>query len=187
MKLLGAHTFSDAACSGGQARSRRLGRLRVLAGFPQREIKKGRRPSARGSRAKIIKTRARFAAAASLSARSRRFISGYTSVPNRPPARLPACLPALFAYRLTVHVRPHLRLSCTISSKTLAATVRAARTPCRFVSHVQRPRVERARDERYAPRHGVDPRQNPRATARVSTETRPLGLECSRLSGPYEA
>lgn len=65
-------------------RSRRLGRLRVLAGFPQREIKKGRRPNARGSRAKIIKTRARFAAAASLSAHSRRFISGY------PPARLSA-------------------------------------------------------------------------------------------------
>lgn len=80
MKLLGAHTFSDAAWNGGQARSRRLGRLRVLAGFPLREIKKGRRPSARGSRAKIIKTRARFAAAASLLARSRRSISGYTRV-----------------------------------------------------------------------------------------------------------
>lgn len=81
-----SYTFTRCGVQRWLTRSRRLGRVRVLTGFPQREIKKGRRPSARGSRAKIIKTRARFAAAASLSARSRRFISGYTS--GYPPAGL---------------------------------------------------------------------------------------------------
>lgn len=84
-------------------------------GFPQREIKKARWPSAREPRTKIIKTRARFAAAAFVVLILRNLLAEETSVDNGPVHRL-ASSRAENSLSAAEHSERSLRiLPCTVT------------------------------------------------------------------------